>query len=98
MKLLCIIQFLANISLFLWEYRSGEFKSKKQALEISSNEGSEKILLVSELKSDKPLYSNSTLPVLQDLSNETPVIQSDAPPSKVSADDEPDSSGGGPLP
>jgi len=100
MKILCMIIILANISLFLWEYRSGELDSKKQELELETtlSKGNEKILLISELKSDKPLQPGSNPPAIQDSSDKKQEINSDAQPSIDSADKAQDLAGEDSLP
>ena len=52
MKVLCLLTLLANIFFLMWEYRSGAFTSHKKVSEPHAIEGKEKILLISELKTE----------------------------------------------
>lgn len=50
MKILVLLAALANIVLFMWEFKYGAFERHPPA---SQHQGQERILLVSELKSDR---------------------------------------------
>jgi hypothetical protein len=52
MKILCLIVILANICLFMWEYRNGAFNADNRKLEQQLIESKEQILLLQELKKD----------------------------------------------
>jgi hypothetical protein len=52
MKILCLIVILADICLFMWEYRNGAFNVDNRKLEQQLIQGKEQILLLQELKKD----------------------------------------------
>jgi hypothetical protein len=51
MKILCLLVVLANILLFMWEYRSGAFLTHGKDIEQPLISGAEPIILLGELKS-----------------------------------------------
>ena len=53
MKILCFILILANLVLFLWEYRSGALDSQIPAVQAQ-----EQILLVDEAEDSKKIKPN----------------------------------------
>ena len=54
-KLLCLLIILANLSLLLWEYRSGGFADKEQPTEVQEVSGKEQIILLGEIKAQPQL-------------------------------------------
>ncbi|MEQ1740051.1 MAG: hypothetical protein ABL884_09090 [Methyloglobulus sp.] len=65
MKILCLIVILANICLFMWEYRNGAFNADNTKPEQQLIQSTEQILLIEDLKKD----STSFLPPSNDQPN-----------------------------
>jgi hypothetical protein len=66
MKILCLLVILANIFLFLWEYRTGALTTRKENPEQLAINGREPILLLQELKKGThalPPSLNQSLPL-----------------------------------
>jgi hypothetical protein len=75
MKQLCLLLILANVFLFLWEYREGGFNAVKVTSTQVKTPGVETILLANEVEKD----TNIQLPKLNQ--EEQPLYQ--APENKV---------------
>lgn len=48
MKILCLLIILANICVFLWEYRQGAFSAQPKLAEQMTLPGTEPIILIDE--------------------------------------------------
>lgn len=60
MKILCLIMILANITVFLWEYRSGAFVTTEKQPAPPPTIIKEPIVLVSEIKYNPEAQANPT--------------------------------------
>ncbi len=60
MKLLCLTVILANVTVFLWEYRSGAFETAEKYPAPPPTTIIEPIVLVSEIKSNPATSINPT--------------------------------------
>ena len=95
MKILCLLLTLANISLFIWEYRNGAFTDSKTTSEQSNIVGKEPILLASEMKAAPQPASpetNQNLPLEENNSVEDSAGQSEPDLNVVPATPETDPS------
>lgn len=73
MKILCLLVILANISLFMWEYRTGAFAERKEESPVRQDTmGREPIVLLDEVDSNKATLQ--------------PIISHQAPAAAIKSD------------
>jgi hypothetical protein len=65
MKILCLLVALANIFLFMWEYRNGAFIEPKANAGQTIFAGKEQIVLLRELKKEPPSFLPKPPPQMQ---------------------------------